>query len=138
MRVGRNVHVLHRDGVDARVVHAGADRAGRRVKILHLLGHIAQIADKFRQLHRLLHPAARMGRHQIGNQILFFIDFLVDPAVAAGKLLIYPVGRLSHLLQDGLGHMLRRYLQLTADMVAAQLLQERIILICQHIVEAQP
>ena len=38
VRVGRDVHVLYRDGVDARVVHAGADRAGRRVKILHLLG----------------------------------------------------------------------------------------------------
>ena len=38
VRVRRDVHVLHRDGVDARVVHAGADRAGRRVKILHLLG----------------------------------------------------------------------------------------------------
>ena len=60
MGVRRHIDLFHGPGIQPRIVHASRDRGGRRVEILHLLRHVPQVSQVFRQLHGLLHRTARM------------------------------------------------------------------------------
>ena len=49
VRIFGDIDRLHRPRVQARVVHAGRERTGRGVEVLHLLRHIAQGPQILRQ-----------------------------------------------------------------------------------------
>ena len=136
MKASRHIDRLPASRIQSAVVHAGGDRGRRGIEILYLFRHVAQIAAVFRQLHRLLHRASRMGRHQIGNQILLEMKLLVHPAVLSAKFFINRVLWLAQTGEHRVAHVLRRHLQLPAHMVPAQFLQKTAALIGQHIVKA--
>ena len=54
VRVARDVYRLHCARVEPRVVHAGRDRGRGGVEVLHLLRHIAEVAQIFRELYGVL------------------------------------------------------------------------------------
>ena len=112
-----HIDLLHGPAVISRVIHTGGNGGRCRIKVLHLLRHIAQIPQMLRQLHCRFHIGTRMGGHQIWNQILLFTQLLIHGIVFLYKLTIYTVFRFSHQSQNSICHMLRRYLQLTADMI---------------------
>ena len=145
MRVARHIHFLHRGGVvaaqggriQAGVVHAGGNGAGRRVEVLHLLGHIAQVADVFGKGDRVLHGAARVGGHEVGHDVLVFSELLIHLPELAAEGVVDIHGRLAHFGQDVVRNVLRRDAKLAAYVVLAELAQEGTVLICQKIVEPE-
>ena len=79
-----------------------------------------------------------MRGNQIRDQVLLHPQFFIHAAVLLRKGLINAVGRLSHQPQHPLGNMFRRHLQLTAHMILAQLPQELVGGIGQHVVKTDP
>ena len=60
MRIFRNVDRLHRPRIDTGIVHTGRDRGRCRIKVLHLLRHIAKITEIFCQFHSFCQGTARV------------------------------------------------------------------------------
>ena len=137
MRVSRNVNRIHRPGIQPRVIHTGRNRPRRGIKILHLLRHIAEFTNVLSKLNRILHPAARVGGHQIGNNILFLSGLLVHLIKKADKLAVYPVPGLSHLRENIVRDMLRRHTQLSADVVLTEFSQKSPVPVRQQIIKAE-
>ena len=135
VRIRRDVHVLHRDGIDARVVHAGADRAGRGVKILHLLGAGVVRFQIQRERHRILHPAARVRGHQIRHNELRLAVARVERVVFFEKPLVHRRRRLTHVAKHRIDAVLRRHLALAGDVVLHELRKKRAVLVAEDIVE---
>ena len=84
--------------------------------------------------HQALH---RMRAHQIGHKILFTAQLFVDAGISLAELLVHLEGRLAHVVQGVVAHVLRRDLQLTGDVVLDQFAEERIVLFGHHVVVAQ-
>ena len=136
MGIGGHIDLFHGPRVQAGIVHDRGYRRGRGVKILHLLGHIAQVPQVLGQLYGLLEGGARMGGHQIGHHILLEPQLLVEPLILLEEPRIDLMPGLAHLVQHRVGHMLRSHLQLAGDVVLDQLLEKGIAGIGQQIVEA--
>ena len=134
--VGGGVDLFHGAGVIAGAVHHGGDGRGRWIEILHLLGHIAQVAQIFGQLDGLLQRGAGVAAHQIGHQVLLLAQLLVDLPVFAHKAVIHAAVRLAHQLQHRVGDVLGRHLQLAGHMVFHQLTEEGFVLVAEQIVKA--
>ena len=124
-------------GIEPRVVHTGGDRPGRRIEILDLFGHIAQFPDIFGQGNGILQGAARMGRHEIGNDILVLAGLFVHLFKETDKFAVDLVAGLSHSDQNVVGDMLRRYPELAADMIFTEFTQKSPVLVRQEIVETE-
>ena len=78
-----------------------------------------------------------MRAHQIGHKILLAAQFFVDAGIPLAELLVHLEGRLAHVVQGVVAHVLRRDLQLTGDVVLDQFAEERIVLFGHHVVVAQ-
>ena len=80
---------LHRARVDLGVVHRGGQRTRSRIKVLHLLRHIADTVEILCQHDGIVERSARMRAHQIGHKVLFAAQLLVDAGIALAELLVY-------------------------------------------------
>ena len=125
----------HVPGIQTGVIHAGAQRTGGGVEVLHLLGLMPDVAEVFCQQYRVIQGAAGMAAHQIGDQILFQPQILVDLFVLLHKAVIDLPVWLAHLGKHIGADMLRRNFQLTAHMVLAELAQEGGVFVGHHIVK---
>ena len=143
MGIARHVDFLHRGRVISperrrikpRVVHTGRDGARSRVEILNLLGHISQVADVLGQRDRVLHRAARVGGHQVGHNVLVFVQLLVHFLKLAAELVIGVHIRFAHFGEHVVGDVLGRHAELSAYVILAEFTQKRPVLVCQKIVE---
>ena len=95
---------------------------------------MSRVAQIFRQLHRVAQGAAGMAAHQIRHQVLVQAVFTVDSVVAVHKGLVYLAAGLAHAGKHVRADMLRRDLQLAADVVAAQLGQEGVAFVGHEII----
>ena len=77
-----------------------------------------------------------MGGHEIGQRVLFFPVFSVAGLKLLPELLVHCMLRLSHKVQNTVGHMLRGHPELPADMIFDQFLQKFSLPVRQHIIEA--
>ena len=89
------------------------------------------------QLHGIPHGAARMAAHQVRDEIKLLAFLLTDALEAAQERLVDIDMGLAHFIQHTGAAMLRRYLQLPADVVAHQLGEEGIVLLAHHVIVAQ-
>ena len=137
MRRARHIDGLHRARIEPGIVHRGRERARRRVKILHLLGHVADAVQIFRQLYRVLKLAPRVGGHEIRHKILLHAVLLIQAEVFVAEFQIFAERRLAHVIEHALGFVLGRDLQLAADMVAHKLGEKFFIFARLHIIVAQ-
>lgn len=135
MRIFAHIYGLSVPGIDFRIIHNRGYRGGRRIKILYLLRHVAKVAEIFGQLHRFLQGGSWVGGHEVWHQILIHSQFFIELLIFFPEALVYRIFRFSHTAEYGIGNMLRRHLQLAADMMENQLPEKSIILIRQQIVE---
>ncbi len=77
-----------------------------------------------------------MRGHQVGNQELLLAQPVIDLLILTAKPVIDCYLRLSHLFQHCIGNVLRRNLQLSADMVSAELPKKGLIGIVNQIIKA--
>ena len=137
--LGRFCHEnrLHGARINLGVVHRGGQRTRRGIKILHLLGHVADAVEVLREHDGVIKRCTRMRAHQIGHKILLAAQLFVDAGIPLAELLVHLEGRLAHVVQGVVAHVLRRDLQLTGDVVLDQFAEERIVLLGHHVVVAQ-
>ena len=131
-----DVDRLHRARVDAGVVHAGADRAGRGVEILHLLGLAAAAVEILRERHGVRERAAGVRAHEVRHDVLFLIILVVELAVFVHEALVRADVGLAHVVEHGVDAVLGRDLELTGDVIAHELAEERVVVVAEHIVVA--
>lgn len=91
-----NIDLLHREWVQAGVIHTSRDSTGCGIKVLHLLWHTMRAFEILRQRDRIMQGTARMGRHEIGNKVLFFAQFFIDLTKTLVKTFIYSKRRFAH------------------------------------------
>ena len=120
--------------VDAGVVHAGRERTGRGVEVLHLLGFVTRGVQKFRELHGVLERAAGVGRHEVGNEILLAPVLFVHGAVLVPEFFKHVEVRLSHVVEHARHAVLGRDLELAGDVVFDELGQKGTSLVLEQIV----
>ena len=116
-RRGSHVDGFHRRGVDAGVVHFGAERHGRRRKILYLLQAVAHAFHLQRQLRHVLQTAAGVAADEIGYQLVPQPRLLAYLVEASFRLLEEAERRLAHQRQHRVRRMLRRHLQPPASVM---------------------
>lgn len=128
----RNMDRFHGQRIQSGMVHDSRQRAGRRIKILHLFRHPAFPAQKQGQINGLLQRVARMPGHQVRNQVLAKSELLIDRLIAIAEVQIDSNIRFAHGVQYGRADMLGCDFELSADMVPAQFCQEVRIAICHQ------
>lgn len=138
LRRPRYIHALHRKRIYARVVHARRDRAGRGIEILHLPWIQLVLVEIFREYHRVLESAARMARHQIRYYVLIESHIGAELVKPVRKPVIYLSAGLVHIFQHVVRNVLRRYSELTADMIFQKLAEKRFVAVCNKIVKPYP
>ena len=124
--------------IQSGVIHAGGDGSRRRVEILYLLRHVAQLPDIFRKRDGILQRAAGVGRHQIRDDVLLLSGLLIGLLKETDELSVDAAPGLSHPGQDIIGDMLRRDPQLAADMMLTEFPQEGPVAVRQQIIKAEP
>ena len=124
-------------GIKSRIVHTGGNSSRRRIKILYLFRHIAQLADIFSQGDGILQGAAGMRGHEVGDNVLLLAGLLIHLLKSTDELAVYVVTRLAHFRQDIVGDMFGRNAQLAADMVLAEFPQKGPVAVRQQVVEAE-
>ncbi len=134
--VGGNVDGLHIHGVYSRIKHHRRGGSGGGIVVLHLFGGVMIPLEAEGKLQRVLQSRAGMAGHEVGNQILLFTYRFGDLKIPFAEPLVYGKVRFSHATENGSRAMLRGYLQLTADVVSNQLLEECFIFILKQIVKA--
>ncbi len=135
LRIGRNVDSLSRHRIDSGIKHAGGQRPGRGVKILHLIRDKAIFLQKHRQFAGVFQRSSRMRRDEIRDYKLFLAQTSVFRRVFLAEFFKYAPIRLVHALQHIIGNVLRRYLESSADMMFAQFPQKIVAGVCEHIIE---
>ncbi len=98
-------------------------RSRRGIKILHLLGLMVDIAQVFGQLDgggKSLPGCLKSDRHKI----LLLAQLLVDTPVFFAECVVYVAPRFAHDGENLRADVLRRDLELAADVVLAQFAQE--------------
>ena len=75
-----------------------------------------------------------MRAHQIGHKILLAAQLFVDAGIPLAELLVHLEGRLTHVVQGVVAHVLRRDLQLTGDVILHQFAEKGIVLIVHQII----
>ena len=137
MRIAGDIDRLHGLGIQPGIIHTGGYCPRSRIKVLDLLGHIAQLPDILGEGDGIPEPAARMGGHEIGDDILVLAGLFVDLVKETDKVPIDCRAGLAHPGQDIVGDMLGRHPQLAADMVLTELPQKGPVPVRQQIVEAE-
>lgn len=110
----RNVDRLSGARVKARIEHTGGQRARRGIEILHLFGLVVDVAQIFGQLDGSGKVAARMAGNQIGNEVLFLAEFLIDSFIFFTKRIVDIASRLAHDGEHLRADVLRRDFELAA------------------------
>ena len=128
-------HRLEGVGIETGVEHAGADRAGRRVEILHLLRAHVVFIKVLGQINGVFQGAARVAGHQIRHKILFLASLLAQLIELVLELIERLNGRLAHVGQRVGCAVFGRDLELTGDVVLHQLFKEGIVRVGHQIVE---
>lgn len=110
------------EGVFLGVIHGGGVGERRRVEVLHLIELEAVGLDPERHIHHVFIRGARVGRDEVGDQVLLLarllgilVEQLLEAVVAAHA-------RLHHLGERALFGVLGRDLEVAADVVLSQLL----------------
>ena len=135
MRRFRHIHRRHVAWVELGIEHRRGQRARGRIEILHLLGVQVGALHVFRQLHRVLQRAAGVAAHEIRHEVLILAISLICRVKAPAELIEHRNVGLAHILQRVFRRMLRRDLQLAADVILHQLAHQKVLLIQKHIVE---
>ena len=89
-----------------------------------------------RKLHRFFKRTARVARHQVRYKVLLLAALFRGCVEPLFKLLVNLDMRLSHQVEYLIAGMLRSYLELTADMILHQLVQEVVVLVLEHVIVA--
>ena len=97
---------------------------------------MAAAADVERQLDRVLQRAARMTGHVVGHEVLVGSGLLIGLFVGLDEAVVHLDRRLAHRAQHARRDVLGRDLQLAADMMAHQLIEECGAFVGQQIVKA--
>ena len=88
---------------------------------------IALVPDKFRQLNGVFEFGTGMAGHEIGHQILLLAQLFIHGRELVHEPFIDLAIALAHHAGHPVGDMLRCNLELTADMMLAEFLQEFIL-----------
>ena len=134
MRIAGHKYGFTAFRVDAGIIHRRRRTAGSRNKVLHLLRIVLDVTQKLCQLNSIVQRAARMAGNKVRHQILRQADFFIFLRIKAHKLQINILAGLTHTRQNLRCDMLGRHLQQAADMITAQLIQEILLFIRQHII----
>ena len=137
LRGARNVDALHGQGIEPRVKHGRRERARGGDEVLHLLGLVADVAKVLRKLDGRAQVAARVAGDEVGHEVLVLPQALVDALILFAEGLEHLAARLAHELEDLGGDVLGRDLELAADVVGAELVEELVALVEHHVVKAQ-
>ncbi len=130
------VDFFSRSGVDPGVIHAGREGARGRIEILHLLGNEVVVPKVLGQFDGCGKVASGMTGNEVGYEVLFLFEFLINPAILLFEPSVYFKGRFPHRFQYPGVHVLRSYLQLTRYMELAELTEEGRIRVSQQVVVA--
>ena len=127
--------LLHGQRVYPGIVHAGGDCSRGGIEVLHLVWDKALLMEILRQFYGSLQVAARVGGYEVWYQILllaypliFFLEHGFEPLVDLGPWF-------AHQVQNPGAYVLWGNLELTADVMLTQLLEEGWILVCHQVVE---
>ena len=137
MRISRHIDLLHRERVEAGVVHGRRNGAWGRVEILHLLRDIAHITDVLRELDRILQCGARVTGHEVRYDILSESELVVDLLKFLHEAVVDLDLRLAHLLQYPVRDVLWCHTHLSRDVILADLAEELLIRIRHEVIEAE-
>ena len=108
---------LHGVGVDAGVVHLGAEGHGRRREVLYLLEAVAQPFHLDGKVGHVFELAAGVRADEIRNQLVAETCLATDGVKLCLGLEEEVEGRLAHKLQHMVAGMLGSHLETAADMV---------------------
>ena len=136
--IPRYIHFFHSARVIATVIHCCCHAARCWDKILYLFRIIPNIANIFSQKHCICQRTARMTRHEIWHQILFFPYFFAIFKITLCKTVIYFTLRFAHIMQSIRRYMFRCYFQQPTNMMFTHFIKEGAVRICHNIVEAYP
>ena len=134
MRIAGHKYGFAAFRVDAGIIHRRRRTAGSRNKVLHLLRIVLDVTQKLCQLNGIVQRAARMAGNKVRHQILRQADFFIFLRKHTHKLQINFLAGLAHTRQNLRRDMLGRYLQQTADVITAQLVQKFLLFIRQQII----
>ena len=135
MRIRGDIDRLQRLRIQPCIIHAGRNSSRRRVEILYLFRHIAKLLNVFREGNRISERASGVGRHEIGDDELFHIEFSVYLLELFYKCIVDRHTRFSHLREHVIGDMFRSNAKLPAHMILAQLPQKCTVPVRHHVVE---
>ena len=76
-----------------------------------------------------------MRGHQIRHEELVLAETFIQFPIPGNKTFIHGIFRLSHLLQNRIGDMLRCHLELPAHMVLHKFSEKSVIAVCKKIVK---
>ena len=136
LRVPGHEHRRHIPGIQAGVVHGSGQGAGGGIKILYLFRVEPVLPQVAGQVDGLVEAAARVGGHEIGHQILLLAVFFRQGVIFAAEVVVHIGKGLAHIVQHPGADVLRRHLQLAADMVPHQLGEKVAVFVPEHIVKA--
>ena len=136
MRIFHHKDRLHGQRIQPRVIHARRHRTGRRIEILHLIRPHMLFMQILGQHNRVLQRTARVGRHEVGHEILLTAGTFIDFFVCADKFLIDLILRLAHEREYIRRHVLGCHAELPGDMMLADLAHKSLIRVEHHVVEA--
>lgn len=137
MRIARDIDTLAGAWIDAGIEHAGGQRTGRGIEILNLFGLVIDIAQVFCKLNGGIQIAARMAGNEIGDEVLFLPQLLIDALIFLTEGIVHIASRFAHNGEHFRADMLRRDLELATDVVLAQLLEEGVGFVRRDVVIAQ-
>ena len=113
----RNVNRLEREGIQSGVVHARGDIERCRDEVLHLIGFVSVALQKQSQLDHRFDRTARMGRDEVGNEVLLLAGIDGRFFELLSKELEVIVGRLAHFKEHIRIDMFGGNLQMAADVM---------------------
>ena len=78
-----------------------------------------------------------MAGNQIGNEVLFLAEFLIDSFIFFTKRVVYIASRLAHDGEHLRADVLRRDFELAADVILTQLAEKRVGFVGHDVVITQ-
>ena len=91
---------LFRVGIETRIEHTSGDRSGGGIEILHLLGVESFLFEEERKLDGVCGCAARVGRHEVRNEILLHVHALGELIEAVAEFFVNTDIGLAHGVQN--------------------------------------
>jgi hypothetical protein len=133
-----HVDFLPRTGIDSRVVHAGGESTGSGVEVLHLFGNELIVPKVLRKFDGGGKVASRMTGDEVGYEVLFLLEFLIDAAVGFFESKVHLEGGFTHCVQDPRVYVFGSHFQLAGYVELAEFSKKRGIWIGQEVVVPDP